>query len=241
MKSRYFLLLFFAAISAGFGQVSNSASPQRVYKPSEVIDPSYGINRYDKLNYTLGGDSVRKDKKGYACQGWIEDSYVSGHPLHKGYYVDGKLKIFKNFYDNGQVERSYKINDLKRSTMQIFYPDGKLKSNIEYLGTNAQKEEDFYPNGQTEFIEEYHKSMVYLIQRKSFFENGKPASMLELTDQRKKIYNQKEYYENGSIKEEGQLIFNDKVGDYQKNGKWKTYDEMGKSLADENYIDGQIN
>ena len=215
-----------------FGQIPTPAKYS-----AKVVDPEYGIQMYEKLNFYTGGDSVRNDKKGYACQGWVEDIYESGSLLHKGYYEDGHLKLYKNYYPNGNVERSFKMIDFKRSNMQLFYADGKLKSDITYYDGGPQMWTDYYPNGQIEFIEESTKSLEYVVQRKSYAEDGKPQEIFELTDPKKKIYSKKEYYENGKIKAEGTMKYNPGSIDYQKDGMWKDFDESGKA-AESKWIKG---
>ena len=217
-----------------FGQIPQTTK----YDAAKVVDPEYGITIYEKLNFAIGGDSVRNDKRGYACQGWIEDVYESGSVIHKGYYEDGHLKIYKNYFENGTIERTFKVTDLKRCNMQIFYPDGKMKSDITYYQGNPQIWTDYYPNGQIEYTEENSKSMEYLIFRKSYTEDGKPQEIFEMTDSKKKIYSKKEYYETGSIKAEGQLKYNSTIVDYQKDGIWKIYDESGK-VTIEKWINGK--
>jgi antitoxin component YwqK of YwqJK toxin-antitoxin module len=218
-----------------FGQIPEPTK----YDAAKVIDPDYGITIYEKLNFYTGGDSVRNDKKGYACQGWMEDIYLTGSSIHKGFYEDGHLKTYKNFYPNGNVERSFKLTDYKKCNMQLFYQDGKLKSDITYYDGNPQVWTDYYPNGQIEYTEENSKSMEYLVNRKSYAEDGKPQELFELTDPKKKIYSKKEYYENGNIKSEGPMIYNPSVIDYQKDGVWKEYDESGKLTATEKWVKGE--
>jgi antitoxin component YwqK of YwqJK toxin-antitoxin module len=218
-----------------FGQIPE----QTKYSAAKVVDPDYGIKMYEKLNFQIGGDSVRNDKKGYACQGWITDIYESGAVLHKGFYEDGHLKIYKNFYENGNVERSFKVIDFKKCTEQIFYSDGKLKADITYYEGAAQIETDYYANGQIEYMEENSKSMEYLIQRKSYAEDGKPQELFEMVDPKKKIYSKKEYYENGNIKAEGPMKYNAAAIDYQKDGVWKNYDESGKLVSQETWVNGE--
>ncbi len=179
-----------------------------------------------------GGDSTRSGAKGYALQGWIEDYYPGGEVLHKGYYIDGQLKAYKNFYPSGQAEREFKMVNLSKSELNVYYDNGKPRSIISYITSNAIKEEDYFITGQIEYIEEYDKNCVYYLQRKFFNENGNPTSTLELVDSKKLIYNSKDYHENGKLKEEGQMVFNEGMGDYQKNGKWKFYKEDG-SLKEE--------
>lgn len=231
-----FILIFL--VKPGFSQFSGQIPQAVKYNAAKVVDPEYGITMYDKLNFEIGGDSIRNDKKGYACQGWIEDLYESGTVVHKGYYEDGHLKAYRNFYPNGTIERMFKIVDFKRCNMQIFYSDGKIKSDITYYETNPQIWTDYYHNGQIEYTEENAKSMEYLIQRKSFTEDGKPQEIFEMIDPKKKIYSKKEYYENGNIKAEGQMKFSPSAVDYQKDGTWKYYDEAGK-VTTEQWIKGE--
>lgn len=206
---------------------------------TDVYDSAYGITAYENLNMGTGGDSTRNDAKGYAAQGWVEDFYPDGKTLHKGYYIDGQLKAYKNYFPNGQLEREYKMTDLNKSSMAVYYEDGKMRSNILYSGGNILKEEDYYPSGQLEYMEEYDKKGEYYVMRKFFAPNGKPTSTLELTDAKKKLYISKEYYENGNVKEEGQMIYNAGIGDYQKNGKWKYYDENGKLKEEKTFARGE--
>lgn len=238
MKKYFLLLIFLGSVKLSFAQFSGQTPVPPKYTSDKVVDPDYGITMYEKLNFQTGGDSIRNDKKGYACQGWIEDHYEGGALLHKGYYEDGHLKIYKNFFESGNVERSFKVTDLKRCNMQIFYPDGKMKSDIIYYEGNPQIWTDYYPNGQIEYTEENSKNMDYLILRKSYLQDGKPQELFELVDPKKKIYSKKEYYENGNIKAEGAMIFNRSVVDYQKDGIWKIYDEKG-NMKNEKWVNGE--
>ncbi|MCC7303519.1 MAG: hypothetical protein IT233_12840 [Bacteroidia bacterium] len=201
-------------------------------------DSAYGLVMYEKMNFSLGGDSVRYDKKGYSATGWYEDYYEGGAVLHKGYYAEGALKTYQNFYSNGQVERIFK-SDYNKSSMKIYYSDGKMKADIEYSGANVIKEADYYPNGQMEFIEEYNKDGIFI--RNNFYnENGKPTSTLELLEPKKLVYEKKEYHDNGNIKEAGKVVYNKGAGDYQREGKWLVYDENGKAVTEVLYSKGEV-
>src|SRR3990172_1958090 len=103
---------------------------------TDVYDSAYGINAYDALNMGIGGDSTRNDARGYALQGWMEDYYPNKQILHKGYYIDGQLKAYKNYFSSGQLEREFKMTDLNKSSMTVYYQDGKMRSNIIYSGSN---------------------------------------------------------------------------------------------------------
>ena len=116
IKINLFICLFFILPFFGQAQVFNYSAnedPYAIYENDSVfyvamIDSVYGINKYEDLNQRLGGDSVRNDKKGYAAIGWIKDFYPNGKVLHKGYYIEGQLKIYKNYFPNGQLERQFR-------------------------------------------------------------------------------------------------------------------------------------
>ena len=233
--------LLIAGLFNSYGQqiLRGEKTPAKTYTEAQMLDPEYGIVKYDKLNFLLGGDSVRNASKGYACQGWVEDHYSNGQLLHRGFYVDGQLTIYKNYYDNGQLEREFKATDLKRSTMKIYYKDGKQKANIEYYDNGPVMEQDYYPNGQVKYVEEHTRNMEYLIQMNSFAEDGKPQSLFQITDKKKKIFYKKEYSENGKIKEEGPMKFSSDMLDYVKDGVWKFYDDNGNLKNTDNFVNGQ--
>lgn len=233
-----FLLFNFTIATA---QKFSDQVPQiKRYTPAEIIDPDYGIIRYNKLTPSIGGDSVRYTKDGYNAQGWQEDFYVSGKLLHKGFYQDGQIKIFKNFYENGQVERNFTSTDIRHCKLEIFYEDGKARSTITYYDGNPQNEYDYFRNGNPEYVEENDKSMEFLFKRNSYFENGLPESSFELIDKKSKRYIKKEYYENGRVKEEGDMYYKKDLQDYQKEGTWTYYDEKGNVLKTEKYHNGQL-
>ncbi len=224
-----------------FCQKFSDQVPQlKHYTPAQITDPDYGIIIFNKMAPAIGGDSLRYTKDGYNAQGWQEDYYINGKLLHKGFYADGYIKIFKNFYENGQVERNLTIVDAKRSKLEIFYEDGKVRSTINYFDGNTQNQYDFFKNGTPEYVEENDKDIEFLYKRNSFYENGLQASMFELVDKKTKKYIKKEFYESGRVKEEGTMFFRKDVGDYQKEGVWTYYDDKGNTIKTEKYHSGQL-
>lgn len=210
------------------------------YVPDAVVNEKYGITMYEKLNMMLGGDTVRNDANGYAANGYLEDYYTTGQLLHKGYYVDGQLKVYKNYYPNGKVERNFRLVDLKKSKMDIFYKDGTPKSKIVYVGSEALKWEDYYPNGTLEFIEVYDKSFQYYVEKANYFENGSPENTLVLEHKKKLLYTQTYFHPNGQIKELGQMKYDRAMFDYTRIGTWKIFDTNGKATKEIKYASGQI-
>lgn len=205
------------------------------YTQDDAFDPNGGIKMYNRLIPTIGGDSIRYNKAGYNLQGWQEDYYSSGKILHKGFYVDGQIKIFKNYYEDGQIERSFINSDPARSSFDIYYPNGKVQKQILYYNGQPQNEYTYFQNGSPESIVEKDKEVQFIFKRKYFYENGFPASELTLIDKKIKKYEAKEYYENGKIKEEGFLIYKPETKQYLKEGEWTSYNEKGEAVKKESF------
>ncbi len=233
-----FLLTYLGSIGQTSQNFADQVPELKRYNPTEVIDAEYGIQIYDKLIFNIGGDSVRFGKKGYNVQGWMEDYYIDGSVLHKGFYQDGQLKAFKNFYPNGVMERSFRITDMKHCEMVCYYQDGKIKSEMVYYEANIQKQTDYYENGVISYAEENEKNNEYLFRRNSYKDNGTPLIIFEIVDKKKLLYTHKEYYEDGKLKEEGSMMFLE--GDYTKEGQWISYDTNGKATKKEKYHKGMV-
>ncbi len=241
MKRNYLnIITLFVIIIASNNIILAQVKAAESYIPEAVVDSKYGITMYEPLNMMLGNDSIRNDKNGYAANGFIEDYYTTGQLLHKGFYVDGQLKVYKNYYPNGNLERSFRMVDIKKSKMTLYYKDGTIKSDIIYDESEALKWQDFYPNGVLEYIEEYHKSFQYYLKKANYFEDGTPENVLVLTSKKKLIFSQKYYYKNGQVKEEGEIKYNKATFDYEKIGTWTFYDETGKPTKQQKYASGKL-
>lgn len=208
------------------------------YEASKVIDSIYGIIVYEPLNIQLSGDSIRMCS-GYACQNWVEDVYTTGEPLHKGFYIDGQLKNYKNFYPNGTLEREYKSIDNYKSTAKLYYSSGKLKSDIKYSEGIPECWTDYNENGVITYSELSDKTVSYIVHKKFFYDNGTPHRVMEISDKKTRLYTYFEYYPDGKVKVEGQKIYNEGFFDYVNHGKWKYYDESGKVIKQEEYKNGE--
>ncbi|MFT7155330.1 MAG: hypothetical protein ACI8Q1_000331 [Parvicella sp.] len=239
MKIIYTLILV-SLFNFTFGQskFKDQIKTKKKYT-KEVVDEVYGITMYEPFNMILSGDSVRMEG-GYAAQNWQEDHYESGQLLHKGYYIDGQLKVYKNYYPDGTLERTFVNIDGYRSKVSIYYPDGKIKSEVQYDETNPKVWTDYYANGNMEYYEEYHKSMLYHIAKRSYFESGKPSSLLEMTNKKKLEYSQNDFYKTGTKKVVGTLKYDKDQYDYYKTGKWYFFNEAGAPTKDEEYDDGKV-
>lgn len=236
------VLIGFVPLQAQVGKQKNLLV---TYSFEAIYDSSLGIAMYEKLNFFMGADSVRYTPKGPSAQGTWEDYYKDGAVLHTGYYIDGQLRSYKNFYPNGQVERDFHELDYFRFEEILYYMDGKVRSDIIYYHNGGEPEEmvthEFYENGNPEIAEEYAKKCEYLMYRTFYYENGKTQSDLQLTDKKKHIsYYLKEYYENGNLQDEGEMKYYAEIDDFMKEGTWKIYDETGKQIGTQEYVRGQM-
>lgn len=231
-------IIIFLLVSQGVCEAQRFADqiPQlKRYTQAEVFDSTNGIVLYNKLIECLHGDSVKYNKAGYNAQGWNEDFYKNGKTLHKGYYVDGKLKVFKNFYENGQVERSFVNPDPLHAAVEIFYDNGLPKRKISYYEGKPQKYYEFYNNGLPKYAVENEKEMKYITLKKTWYANGQIEDMIELKDKKDKVFTQKKYYMNGQVMAEGNLKLSADGQQYVKDGMWTFYDESGKKEKTEKF------
>jgi antitoxin component YwqK of YwqJK toxin-antitoxin module len=230
MRNFLFLSLLFAA------QISQA---QNKYKASDIIDERYGITMYNNLIRMAGGDSVR-NCDGSPCHGYVSDFYLDNKLMHKGYYVDGMIRIFKNFWKNGKVERKFTILDDHKAKLKVFYESGAAKSEVYYMDGDVREWRDYYENGNIEFEEKYVKAHDHIEYRRFFYDSGEESNIIEFEKKGKKLYRQTLSYPNGKVKEEGSLVYSDTSFDYMKIGDWKRYDETGKLLKTVSYVMGTI-
>lgn len=232
----FLFLIFLLPLSA-----QKQKNTTKYYDFVAIYDSAEGINIYEKLNFAMGGDSVRNTPKGYAAQGTWEDYYKSGAVLHTGYYIDGQLRTYKNFYENGQVEREFRNVDYFRNEMILYWINGKVRSDIIYFQGNSETDHEYYENGNPDYAEEYAKKCEYLMYRTSWFENGKMENDMQLTDKKKKRYYYKEFFENGNTSNEGPMQYYPEIDNFMKEGSWKVYDETtGKLASTQEYVRNQM-
>lgn len=241
MRVLYFIVVLVLTSIYGWGQRFADQIPGiKRYTVDEAIDPVAGIKMYNKLVPSLGGDSIRYNNAGYNLQGWQEDYYINGKLLHKGFYVDGQIKVFKNFFESGQIERSIVVSDPAHSSVDIYYPNGIVRTQILYFSGNAQNEYSFFPNGNKASVIEKDKEAQTLYKESKFYENGNPSREVSIVDKKAKKYSEKEYYENGKVKVEGHSSYKPESKDYEKEGEWAYYNEKGQLVKKEKYKNGKL-
>lgn len=105
---------------------------------------------YKMFSEELGGNKIRTEMSGAPCQGWIKDYYNNGQIRHKGYYVDGQVKIFKNYYDNGTIESSMKLKGHRKARVKLFHYNGNPKTVCNYMKGKPRKCGEFQYEGGVE-------------------------------------------------------------------------------------------
>jgi len=247
MKVRF--LIFFAFCISLFISLFSRLTAQNLgsqtHAFSVIYDSTYGIQYYDKYNPILEGDSIRKYFNGHTCNGIIEDRYPDMQLLHKGFYTNGKLTEYSNYYPDGQAERVFKPTSDRKEELMKYYPNKIVKSDVEYYEGNSTLWQDYYDNGQLSYLEEYDKKHERLLRRCSYFRDGKPQSVF-VPDKAKSSgglirYSLKEYFSNGQLKEESESIYSKDAYDFLKDGDDKEYDEHGNLVAEYEYVGGKIN
>ena len=235
-KIRYIVIISFICIGSMSAQRFADQVPQtKRYIQKDIVDPVEGIKMYNRLVEAIGGDSINYNKAGYNLQGWNEDYYMSGKLLHRGYYIDGRAIVFKNFFENGQCERTVVNPDPLHCNIDVFFENGKQRKQTNYYNGLPHKLYEFFENGLPKYTEENEKEMKYLTLKKSWYDNGQMQDVLELTDAKNKKYTQKYFYENGQIKSEGPMVLSIDGKTYVKDGVWSLYDSNGKNKRIEKY------
>jgi antitoxin component YwqK of YwqJK toxin-antitoxin module len=215
----------------------------QVHSFVQVYDTIYGIQLYDKFNPITEGDSIRKYTDGHLCNGMIEDHYPEGGMLHKGFYTDGQLTEYTNYYPNGEVERTFKAVSDRKTELKKYYQNKVLKSDVLYYQGNSTLWQDYYDNGKLSYLEEYDKDHERLLRRCSYFKDGTAQSIFVPLSQSGNIirYSLKEYFPNGQLQEESESIYNKDSFDFVKDGDDKQYDEKGNLVGEYEYVGGMLN
>ncbi len=227
MVKYLFTFLIIIIFEEGFTQFEfENQIFQKIYT-EEIVDTIHGINIYEPLNIYLRSDSTRIEE-GYAVNGWKEDHYSNGQLLHRGYYLDGQLKVYKNYYPNGNLERSFKNYETYKSKEILNYPSGEIKRLSYYINNFAVEKICYNVDGKIKYHEKFNKDLVSLERRIKYYDNGNKKEELILNNEKKKTYSFIEYFVQGSTKTKGQLKYDGDLNIYNKFGKWIHYKNNGK-------------
>ncbi len=203
-------------------------------------DEDNGLAVYDRFLAMIGGDSVRTCN-GYPCIGWVEDRWPEGALKHRGYYDNGHLILFKNYFRSGALERAFKRLDDRKCVLKSFHGNGRLRSEALYVDGASLEYADYYPSGQMRYREEKDRSEPYYTVMDLFAENGTPLSTLHLVDKKHMIFEQHEYHANGQVHVSGRAQYDPGSMDSKRIGTWSTFGEDGKLIQEEKYVEGKLN
>ncbi|MBK9759352.1 MAG: hypothetical protein IPO90_05100 [Flavobacteriales bacterium] len=221
------------------GDTTLMVADEQYVHDETAADGTDAIETYEPLNAALGGDSVRFCD-GSPCTGWVEDHYPNGQLLHRGYYKDGQLLVYKNYHVAGKLEREFKVTSDTKCLLRTYHDNGNVRSEVDYVSGDALHYTDHYPNGQLRYEEQKHPEDPYYTMMDLFAEDGKPISTLHIIDKRKVIFEQKEYWPSGVVRIAGRSQFNPRRFDSQRIGEWTYYTEQGIVDSTERYIDGKV-
>ena len=231
----FFSLFVFMFNFSFFAQELITEIPQtNEFKPEiELVESKeYGINIYDQYATFLKEPKIRKDANGNPITANQIDYFTDGTTLHKGIYLEGKLKSYTNFFPNGAFERNYKYKADGAGELQVFFKNGYYRSIQNYHNFNAYLWEDYYENGKLAFIEKRNKksNVPELIKENDY--KGNTISLIEIADNKKLLFIKTVYYPNGKIAEQGNLVYNIELKDFRKEGAYFTYNTLGKVTSE---------
>ena len=111
---------------------------------------------------------------------------------------------------------------------------------MKYYRGRAIEYADHYANGQLRYHEEKHRSEPYYLRMDLYAADGKPISLLQLVDKKKVVFEQREYHPNGQLRETGRAQYDPGRGDSRRIGTWTLYDDQGRPVREERYVDGKV-
>jgi antitoxin component YwqK of YwqJK toxin-antitoxin module len=234
-KKRYALWL--GCLMMGY---FSTMSAQNRYEFKKVYDTIQGISMYTKLVEVLEGDSIRLNQKGEKVQGWIEDYYADGKLLHKGFYKNGKLLVFRNYFPNGICERVLLNPTPLNQSLEVYYETGGQKLVQVFYNHRSRKRSEFYLNGVLKSKEEFDREGKTLLSMETHNEKGIKLEEITVQDAKSGCYVFKGYHDNGKISEEGILkleTYLDKKPAFRKIGIWSSYDLNGENKTTYNTKD----
>lgn len=240
---RFVVILLLFSLGSQFGSwaqpdVILESDPQSL-TPMEEADHFPEMNGYEEFNPVARGSKLRLCGE-RPCNGWQHDIYPDGVLKHRGFYAEGALVIYRNYYPSGRLEREFKQQDVIKSMMRTFHPNGVLRSRTRFANGAVIRYEDHYTNGALRYAEERHRSEPYYIRMDLFAPNGEPLSLLRLVDRKRVEFEMKEYYPGGGLRCEGLARYDRYRMDTRKVGTWRHYDLDGSLQREELLVDGKV-
>lgn len=202
-------------------------------------DPSPDLERYGRFNPVAGGDSVRICD-GLPCTGWVEDRYEAGQLKHRGYYDNGRLVLFRNYYPNGELEREFKRNNGARGTERSWHANGNPRSEAHYADGQVLRYQDHYVNGAVRYVEEHERGGGCYTRMELFDAHGLPISRMLLVDKAHRGLELTEYHPGGAVKSRGRARCDRESQEALRVGTWEYFDAAGNKVREEDYVGGKV-
>ncbi len=160
--------------------------------------------------------------------------------MHRGYYEQGRLSVYRNYHPAGGLEREFRSSDALTSVLRSSHASGNLRSETRYRYGRVGVYQDGYLTGARRFAEERHRTEPYYLRMDLYNDDGTPVSLLQLVDRKRVEFVLREYFPDGSLKCEGRARYVPSRMDTQRIGTWSYYDEAGGMLRQEDYRDGRV-
>lgn len=201
---------------------------------ADIEEVAPGMDEYDAMNAYLGGDSLRHCE-GYACGGWVIDEYENGQVKHRGYYQEGQITSYKNYHDNGKMERDFKMISTTACKMTIYARTGHKLLETQYSGGFPYRWTVHYKNGLIHKFVEYTEDRSAIRKMNTYWDSGLEQRTVILSNASKGIFQEKNYYENGQVNSKGHSEWKASTQTFARTGKWTFYNQKGKKLRTVKY------
>ncbi len=243
-RIKFYLLLGFTFLIGGLAQAQSITEipSTDVFSPDfeEVESMEYGIILYDQYANFNPEPKIRKKANGEPVNGKVEDLSSNNLLIHKGYYQDGKLRGYTNYFPNESTEREYKYKADGVGDLYVFFLNGYTRSVQKYYNFAVYHWEDYYDNGQLAYVESKGKKtgIPELIQENNY--QGVTVKKIEISDNKNLKYIQTITLGNGKLSEQGELVYIEEIQDFRKDGRWVTYDKTEQVTSEIVYQKGEF-
>ncbi len=147
----------------------------------------------------------------------------------------GPWIYFSNDYVDKITQKGSFKDNKKEGNWQTYYPDGTLKSEMNYQDNKQYGEVIvYYPNGKIQ-EQGFWKTNRWVGEYKYFHENGTVKYQWFFDDQGKRTGNQSYFYDNGKVQVEGEWIQGKEAGEV------KEYYATGQVKKVSNFVEGSLN
>ena len=215
-------------------------------------------SRYNNGRYKYKGEKFINEKKQGHWVWYFENGNKDQEGLYEYHFQNG---YYCFYHETGHLETEMIMNYGKiQGVQRWYYEDGNLKAEVTKVDGLAEGTyTDYYPSGQIQWTCNYLNNEKDGIQA-NYHENGEFQSEVKYKNGKTAgNYDYVEYYANGQIDIEGEIIAGKEEGiwiSYYENGQikfegeyiqgeregyWVGYFINGVKSDELNYIDGKIN